>query len=62
MTKYALISVSDKSNADTIVEFLHVKGYTILVTGGTYKNIYENFPEVREYLFQVSDFADFQKF
>lgn len=59
MTKYALISVSDKSNLDTIVEFLHVKGYTILSTGGTYKNIYENFPEVREYLFQVSDFTGF---
>ena len=59
MTKYALISVSDKVNLNIIIEFLHIKGYTILSTGGTYKNIYENHPEVREFLIQVSDFTQF---
>ena len=43
MTKYALISVSDKSNLEILVDYLYVKDYTILSTGGTFKYIYDNF-------------------
>ena len=41
MTKYALISVSDKSNLEILVDYLYVKDYTILSTGGTFKYIYD---------------------
>jgi phosphoribosylaminoimidazolecarboxamide formyltransferase/IMP cyclohydrolase len=59
MTKYALVSVSDKSNLNIIVEFLYAKGYTILSTGGTYKYIYDYNENIRESLVQVSDYTGF---
>ena len=59
MSKYALISVSNKSNLNLIVDFLHEKGYTILSTGGTFKHIYDYNENVRESLIQVSDYTGF---
>ena len=57
MTKYALISVSDKSNLEILVDYLYVKDYTILSTGGTFKYIYDNFERARDSLVQVSDWT-----
>lgn len=57
--KYALVSVSDKSNLNVIVNFLHSQGYTILSTGGTYKYIYDYHENMRESLVQVSDYTGF---
>ena len=59
MTKYALISVSDKSELQTIVKYLLDNQYTILSTGGTYKYILENNPNEHNRLIQVSDFTGF---
>ena len=47
MTKYALISVSDKTGIIPMSHFLFSQGYTILSTGGTYRHIYDNLPEVK---------------
>ena len=57
MTKYALISVSDKGNLEILVDYLYVKDYTILSTGGTFKYIYDNFERARDSLVQVSDWT-----
>ena len=59
MTKYALISVSDKSELQTIVTYLIDNEYTILSTGGTYKYILDNNPDAHNRLIQVSDFTGF---
>ena len=59
MTKYALISVSNKINLDIIVDFLYENKYTILSTGGTFKHIYDYHENVRESLIQVSDYTGF---
>ena len=40
-SKYALISVSDKSNLKDLCLFLFDKNYTIISTGGTYSKIKE---------------------
>ena len=42
MEKYALISVSDKTNVLQIANFLKDKNYNILSTGGTYLHLTEN--------------------
>ncbi len=57
MTKYALVSVSDKSNLDILLDYLYIKGYTILSTGGTYKYIYDNHEKTRDSLIQISDWT-----
>ncbi len=61
MTKYALISVSDKTGIIPMSHFLFSQGYTILSTGGTYRHIYDNLPEGQspDSLIQVSDFTGF---
>lgn len=60
MKKHAIISVSDKSNLNTIVSFLLSKNYTILSTGGTFNYIKTNFPNLLDSeLVQVSEFTGF---
>ena len=58
--KYALISVSDKSNLEGIANFLTSNNFKIISTGGTYKKLKElkievvsiseitNFPEIMD--------------
>ena len=59
MKNYVLVSVSDKTNILEFVNFLIKKDYHILSTGGTYRHIYDNLPESRPRLEQVSDFTGF---
>jgi phosphoribosylaminoimidazolecarboxamide formyltransferase/IMP cyclohydrolase len=55
--KYALISVSDKSNIENIARSLVDLGYTILSTGGTAKYLTSmSIPNV-----SVSDFTEFEE-
>jgi len=55
--KYALISVSDKSNIENIARSLVDLGYRILSTGGTAKYLTSmNIPNV-----SVSDFTEFEE-
>ncbi|MEC8170323.1 MAG: hypothetical protein VX036_03770, partial [Pseudomonadota bacterium] len=55
--KYALISVSDKSNIEDIARSLVDLGYTILSTGGTAKYLTSmSIPNV-----SVSDFTKFEE-
>ena len=61
MSKFVLVSVSDKTNIIPLVGFLYQKGYTILSTGGTFKVIYNHLEEVRDRLVQVSDFTGFEE-
>ena len=55
MSKYALISVSDKTNVLSIASFLKDNNYTILSTGGTYSHLKDNNISAT----QVSDFTGF---
>ena len=55
MPKYALISVSDKTNVLSIASFLKDNNYTILSTGGTYSHLKDNNISAT----QVSDFTGF---
>ena len=55
MSKFALISVSDKTNIVSIANFLIAKDYNILSTGGTYSHLKDNNIPVK----QVSDFTGF---
>ena len=55
MEKYALISVSDKTNILQIANFLKDKNYNILSTGGTYLHLTENNIPSK----QVSNFTGF---
>ena len=41
MQKYALISVSNKSNIISLANFLLKQNYKILSSGGTYKHLIE---------------------
>ena len=55
--KTALISLSDKTNIDTIVKFLSEKNIKILSTGGTYKAI----KEITNNVIEVSKFTGFEE-
>ena len=55
--KTALISLSDKTNIDTIVKFLSEKNIKILSTGGTYKAI----KEITNNVIEVSEFTGFEE-
>ena len=55
--KTALISLSDKTNIITIVEFLEEKKIKILSTGGTYKAI----KEITKNVIEVSEFTGFEE-
>ena len=55
--KTALISLSDKTNIKTIVEFLEEKKIKILSTGGTYKAI----KEITKNVIEVSEFTGFEE-
>ena len=55
--KTALISLSDKSNLEIIINFLVDKGIKIISTGGTFKSIKEITSEVIE----VSEFTGFEE-
>ena len=58
--KIAIVSVSDKTNLSVISNFLLSRDYTILSTGGTYKNILENTPQDSHHLIQtVENFTGF---
>ena len=59
MKNYVLVSVSDKTNILEFVNFLAEKDYYILSTGGTFRHIYDNLPNLRGRLEQVSDFTGF---
>ena len=55
MTKYAILSVYDKTNIDIVATYLVEKGYQILSTGGTYRYLEsKNIPVI-----QVSDFTKY---
>ena len=56
-SKTALISLSDKTNIKTIVEFLEEKKIKILSTGGTYKAI----KEITKNVIEVSEFTGFEE-
>ena len=55
--KTALISLSDKSNLEELVNFLISQNVKILSTGGTYSQIKNITNEVIE----VSEFTDFEE-
>jgi len=57
----AIISVSNKTNLDIIVNHLFLKGYTIYSTGGTYKYTYEkvNYTKYRDNLIKIEDLTLF---
>ncbi len=55
--KTALISLSDKTNIKTIIEFLEEKKIKILSTGGTYKAI----KEITKNVIEVSEFTGFEE-
>ena len=55
--KTALISLSDKSNLEIIINFLVEKSIKIISTGGTFKSIKEITSEVIE----VSEFTGFEE-
>ena len=66
MSKLAIISVSDKSNLDILINFLLEDDYSILSTGGTYKYIIDNLNEknrnkkdIKTRITQVSDYTGF---
>ena len=59
MKNYVLVSVYDKTNILEFVNFLVGKGYYILSTGGTFRHIYDNLPEIRNNLEEVSEFTGF---
>ena len=56
---YALISVSDKSNLDTLCEFLLSKNYKIISTGGTFKYIVEHFPNKISDILKIEEITKF---
>lgn len=58
MNKYALISVFDKTNIETIYSKLVSEGYTILSTGGTFKSLLEIDPESQNVI-EVADYTGF---
>ena len=55
--KTALVSLSDKTNLEALVNFLVSQNVKILSTGGTYKAILKISEEVME----VSDFTGFEE-
>ena len=55
--KTALISLSDKTGLEELINFLVSENVKMLSTGGTYKAIREITPEVIE----VSDFTGFEE-
>ncbi len=55
--KYALISVSDKTNIEKIAKFLVEKGYEILSTGGTSRYLKEKGVDVVE-IHEITDFPE----
>tara|TARA_Y100000389_G_C17470424_1_gene529980 strand:- start:3458 stop:5254 length:1797 start_codon:yes stop_codon:yes gene_type:complete len=54
MTKYALLSVADKTNLVDLAIFLNQEGYTLLSTGGTSKHLKSHNIDVM----QVSEFTE----
>jgi len=59
-SRYALISVSDKTNIVPFAQFLIEENFIILSTGGTYRHLYDSFSATeRERLQQVSDITKF---
>ena len=58
--KYALISVSDKSNILNLTNCLLENNYNILSTGGTYKHILNNISEAHQNrVIKISDYTGF---
>ena len=55
--KTALISLSDKTNLEKIVNFLIEKNVKLLSTGGTYKSI----KEITDNVIEVSEFTGFEE-
>ena len=55
--KTALISLSDKTNLEKIVNFLIEKNVKMLSTGGTYKSI----KEITDNVIEVSEFTGFEE-
>ena len=55
--KTALISLSDKTNLEKIVDFLIKKNVKIISTGGTYKSI----KEITDNVIEVSEFTGFEE-
>ena len=55
--KIALISLSDKTNLEKIVNFLIEKNVKIISTGGTYKSI----KEITDNVIEVSEFTGFEE-
>ena len=55
--KTALISLSDKTNLEKIVNFLIEKNVKIISTGGTYKSI----KEITDNVIEVSEFTGFEE-
>ena len=55
--KTALISLSDKTNLEKIVNFLIEKNVKIISTGGTYKSN----KEITDNVIEVSEFTDFEE-
>ena len=58
MSKFALISVFNKTNIETIYSKLVGEGYTILSTGGTFKKLLELDPESQNVI-EVADYTGF---
>lgn len=58
MSKYALISVSNKTDINVIANILLKNNYTILSTGGTYNALKELDPESQN-IIEVSDYTGF---
>ena len=59
-SKYAIVSVFNKRGVGNLSRLLLMNNYTILSTGGTYKQIKESIPEeLHNRLVQVSDFTKF---
>ena len=54
--KTALVSLSDKTNLEALVNFLVSQNVKILSTGGTYKAILK----ITEKVMEVSDFTGFE--
>ena len=55
--KTALISLSDKSNLDELIEFLLDQEVKIISTGGTYKAI----KKITDQVVEVSEFTGFEE-
>ena len=59
MKNYVLVSVSDKTNIIEFANFLYSKRLLYFKHGGTYEHLYDNLPDIRDRLEQVSDFTGF---